>query len=68
MAKFEVYKDVAGQWRFRLRAANGEPLLASEGYESKSGAMNGIEAIRRVAENAPVVFHDEEDVAQADES
>lgn len=60
MAKFEVYKDVAGEWRFRLRAANGEPLLASEGYASKSGAMEGIEAIRRMAGSAPVVVLDVE--------
>jgi uncharacterized protein YegP (UPF0339 family) len=44
--KFEVYKDKAGEFRFRLKAANGQNILASEGYKSKSSCMNGIESVR----------------------
>ncbi len=48
--KFELYKDKAGEFRFRLKAGNGEPILASEGYKGRAGAMNGIASVQ---ENAP---------------
>jgi hypothetical protein len=44
---FRSKKD--GQYYFHLTARNGEILLASEGYTSKSGALNGIESIRKNA-------------------
>ena len=43
---FEVYKDSADEYRFRLKASNGEIVLASEGYEAKAGCLNGIESVR----------------------
>lgn len=49
--KFELYKDKAGEYRFRLKASNGETIGASEGYNAKPGAENGIESVRK---NAPV--------------
>ena len=45
--KFECYKDKAGEFRFRLKAGNGNTILASEGYKSKSGCSNGIESVRK---------------------
>ena len=48
--KFEVYKDKAGEFRFRLKAGNGQIILASEGYKQKAGAMNGIKSVKK---NAP---------------
>ena len=48
-AKFELYKDKAGEVRFRLKAGNGENILASEGYKSKSGCINGIESVKKHA-------------------
>ena len=45
--KFECYKDKAGEFRFRLKAGNGNTILASEGYKSKSGCKNGIESVRK---------------------
>jgi uncharacterized protein YegP (UPF0339 family) len=45
--KFECYKDKAGEFRFRLKAGNGENILSSEGYSSKSGCTNGIESVRK---------------------
>ena len=48
-AKFEINKDVAGEFRFKLIAANGEIVAVSEGYKAKEGAMNGIESIRENA-------------------
>jgi len=47
MAKFEIYKDKAGEFRFRLKASNGQNILASEGYAAKSGCQNGIESVRK---------------------
>lgn len=50
-AKFEVYKDNKGEWRFRLKAANGEVIASSEGYSSKAACLNGIESVKK---NAPI--------------
>ena len=44
---FEVYKDKADEYRFRLKASNGEVVLSSEGYSAKAGAMNGIESVKK---------------------
>ncbi|MDY7396308.1 YegP family protein [Aureibaculum sp. 2210JD6-5] len=46
MAKFEIYNDKRGEFRFRLKAGNGQNILASEGYKAKSGCTNGIESVR----------------------
>ncbi len=53
--KFEVYKDKAGEFRFRLKATNGQIIATGEGYTSKSGCMNGIESIKKNAPDADVV-------------
>lgn len=45
--KFEVYKDKAGEFRFRLKAGNGENILSSEGYKAKASAMNGIKSVQK---------------------
>ncbi len=52
--KFEIYKDNAGEFRFRLKAKNGEPILASEGYKAKASCVNGIESVRKNAPDADV--------------
>jgi hypothetical protein len=46
-AKFELYKDKKGEFRFRLKAGNGETILVSEGYKDRSGAQNGIESVKK---------------------
>ena len=53
--KFEVYKDKAGEFRFRLKASNGEIILTGESYKAKAGCLKGIESIRRNAAESPVV-------------
>lgn len=53
--KFEIYLDKAGEYRFRLKARNGEPILASEGYTAKAGCKNGIESVRKNVVDATVV-------------
>ena len=57
--KFEMYVDKAGEYRFRLKAKNGEPILASEGYTSKDGCKNGIASVRKNAVDAAVVDPEE---------
>lgn len=46
MAKFEVYQDARSEYRFRLKAGNGQKILASEGYKAKASCMNGIESVK----------------------
>jgi len=47
--KFEIFKDKADKYRFRLKAGNGEIILSSQGYEGKAGCTAGIESVRRNA-------------------
>ena len=49
--KFQIFVGANGQFYFRLIAANGEKILRSEGYVSKSGCENGIDSVK---ENAPI--------------
>lgn len=46
---FEIFKDKVGEYRFRLKATNGEIILASEGYKAKSGCKNGIASVKKNA-------------------
>ena len=46
MATFELFTDTAGQFRFRLKANNGEIILTSEGYTTKDNAHNGIASVK----------------------
>lgn len=48
---FEWYKDKAGKYRFRLKAANGEIIAVSEGYNAKDDCVDGIESVKK---NAPI--------------
>jgi uncharacterized protein YegP (UPF0339 family) len=55
MAKFEMFQDKAGEWRWRLKATNGQQIASSgEGYSSKSACENGINAVKRDAPDAEV--------------
>jgi uncharacterized protein len=53
--KFEVYQDKKGEWRFRLKAGNGQVIATGEGYASKSSCMAGIESVKANAAAAEVV-------------
>ena len=53
--KFEIYTDKAGEFRFRLKAANGQVIAVGEGYKSKDACLNGIESIKKNAPEAAVV-------------
>ena len=53
--KFEMYRDKAGEYRFRLKARNGEIIASSEGYTGKAACENGIESVRKNAPEAEIV-------------
>lgn len=54
--KFEVYEDKGGEFRFRLKARNGEIIAASESYKAKSSCLNGIESVKKNAPDAAVEY------------
>ena len=59
MYKFEVYKDKAGEYRWRLVASNGQTIATGgEGYSSKASALAGIESVKKNAPDAAVVDAD----------
>ncbi len=53
--KFEIYKDKAGQFRFRLKARNGQIIASSEGYVKKDSCKNGIASVCKNAPDSPVI-------------
>jgi uncharacterized protein YegP (UPF0339 family) len=59
---FEIFEDEAGEWRWRLRASNGELVAVSEqGFSSKSGVVKGLDVVRHNA--AAAEGHSEPDAA-----
>lgn len=53
--RFELYADKAGEFRFRLKARNGEIIAQSEGYTAKASCLKGIESVRANAPEAEIV-------------
>jgi len=53
--KFEIYLDKAGEYRFRLKATNGEIIAVSEGYKAMAGCENGIASVKKNAPDAEIV-------------
>ncbi len=53
--KFELWTDKGGDWRFNLKAANGQVIATSQGYNSKASALNGIDSVKTNAPDAEVV-------------
>lgn len=52
--KFEVFRDALGEYRFRLKAPNGETIAVSEGYTAKASCLNGIESVKTNAPRAGI--------------
>ena len=53
MAKFEVYQSgKKEEFRFRLKADNGQTILSSEGYTTKASCLNGIESVKKNSSDA----------------
>ena len=53
--KFEIYTDKAGEFRFRLKATNGQIIAVSEGYKALASCKNGIESVKKNAPDAEIV-------------
>ncbi len=53
--KFEVYQDKAGEYRFRLKASNGQIVATGEGYKALAGCLSGIESVKSNAPEAELV-------------
>ena len=53
--KFEMYLDKAGEYRFRLKATNGQVIATGEGYKAKASCLNGIESVQKNAPDAEIV-------------
>ena len=53
--KFEVYEDKGGEFRFRLKATNGQIIAVSEGYKAKTSCFNGVESVKKNAPEADIV-------------
>ena len=53
--KFEMYVDKAGEYRFRLKATNGQVIATSEGYKAEASCVNGIESVKKNAVDAEIV-------------
>jgi len=56
--KFELWVDKGGDWRFNLKASNGQVIATSEGYSSKESALNGIRSVQTNAPGAEIVERD----------
>ena len=56
--KFEIYTDKAGEFRFRLKATNGQIIAVSEGYKAMASCKNGIESVKKNAPEAAVVVEE----------
>ena len=56
--KFEIYTDKAGEFRFRLKATNGQIIAVSEGYMAMAGCKNGIESVKKNAPEAAVMVEE----------
>jgi uncharacterized protein len=54
-AKFELYKDKKGEYRWKLIATNGQTIAVGEGYTTKESAKNGIESVKKNAPTAAVI-------------
>jgi uncharacterized protein YegP (UPF0339 family) len=54
MAKFEIYKDKKGQFRWRLLANNNQVIASGEGYTTKAACKNGIDSVKKNAPKAEI--------------
>ncbi|MBQ6036623.1 MAG: YegP family protein [Lachnospiraceae bacterium] len=53
--KFEIYTDKAGEFRFRLKATNGQIIAVSEGYTTMANCKKGVESVRKNAADSEIV-------------
>jgi uncharacterized protein YegP (UPF0339 family) len=58
-AKFEIFTDRKKQYRFHLKASNGEIIAASQAYENKAACIKGIKAMQKNAPTAAIIDPEE---------
>lgn len=56
--KFEVYTDKAGEFRFRLKATNGQIVAVSESYKALNSCLNGVESVRKNAAENNITYEE----------
>lgn len=56
--KYEVFTDKANEYRFHLKASNGQVIAASQGYSEKDSCLNGIESIKNNAPDAETIIEE----------
>lgn len=49
---FQVYKDTKDEWRWRLKAGNGEPIASGEGFASKAACLASIDIVKKSGDAA----------------
>jgi uncharacterized protein YegP (UPF0339 family) len=54
-AKFEIFTDRKKQYRFHLKARNGEVIAASQAYDTRAACIKGIKAIQKNAPAAAII-------------
>ena len=59
--KFEVYLDKAGEYRFRLKATNGQIIAVSEGYKAMASCLNGIKSVKKNAPEAQIKYQEKKE-------
>ncbi len=58
MGKFAISKAKNGEYRFRLKARNGQNIGRSEGYKARASCLNGIDSVGRSVPDASVVVEE----------
>jgi uncharacterized protein YegP (UPF0339 family) len=53
--KFEIYTDKKGEFRYRLKATNGQIIAVGEAYKAKKSCLGGVESVRKNAANGKIV-------------
>ena len=56
--KFEMYTDKGGEFRFRLKATNGQVIAVSEGYKAVASCLNGVASVQKNAVDAEIVVQE----------
>lgn len=56
--KFELYVDKAGEFRFRLKAGNGQIIATGEGYTTLANCKKGVASIQKNAPDAKIVIQE----------
>ena len=57
--KFEIYTDKKGEFRYRLKAKNGQIIAVGESYKAKKSVLNGVESVRKNAAEGNIVKEEE---------